>query len=168
MPTISLLSKLLYLNYFIRIHPYTPERMYVKLRGRRNIQNININNDDMDYHILQSGANIIVLICLSSSFGRVNLFVFECCCYRNLRMWPTLASSYCITDSRFVPSQWETALLCNDFSHCLGASLWSALFCNRYECPQCRHKHHFVLPIRFLVNETIYHKRHRLLHVAIT
>ena len=30
-------------------------------------------------------------------------------------------------DSRFVPSQWETALLCNDVSHCLDASLGSAL-----------------------------------------
>ena len=31
------------------------------------------------------------------------------------------------TDSRFVPSQWETVLLCNDVSHWLGASLDSAL-----------------------------------------
>ena len=30
-------------------------------------------------------------------------------------------------DSRFVPSQWETALLCNDVSHWLGANLESAL-----------------------------------------
>ena len=30
-------------------------------------------------------------------------------------------------DSRFVPSQWQTALLCNDVSHWLGASLESAL-----------------------------------------
>ena len=30
-------------------------------------------------------------------------------------------------DSRFVPSQWETALLCNDISHWLGANLESAL-----------------------------------------
>ena len=29
--------------------------------------------------------------------------------------------------TRFVPSQWETALLCNDASHWLGASLESAL-----------------------------------------
>ena len=32
-----------------------------------------------------------------------------------------------VTDSRFAPSQWETALLCNDVSHWLGASLESAL-----------------------------------------
>ena len=30
-------------------------------------------------------------------------------------------------DSRFVPSQWETVLLCNDVSHWLGASLESTL-----------------------------------------
>ena len=30
-------------------------------------------------------------------------------------------------DSRFAPSQWETALLCNDISHWLGTSLESAL-----------------------------------------
>ena len=31
------------------------------------------------------------------------------------------------TDSRFAPRQWETALLCNDVSHWLGANLESAL-----------------------------------------
>ena len=31
------------------------------------------------------------------------------------------------TDPRFAPNQWETALLCNDVSHWLGASLESAL-----------------------------------------
>ena len=31
-------------------------------------------------------------------------------------------------DSRLAPSQWETALLCNDVSHWLGASLESALW----------------------------------------
>ena len=36
---------------------------------------------------------------------------------------------YCRADSRFAPSQWETALLCNDVSHWLGASLESALYC---------------------------------------
>ena len=30
-------------------------------------------------------------------------------------------------DSRFVPSQWETALLCNDVSHWVGANLESTL-----------------------------------------
>ena len=31
-------------------------------------------------------------------------------------------------DSRFVPNQWETALLCNNVSHWMGANLESALF----------------------------------------
>ena len=35
-------------------------------------------------------------------------------------------------DSRFAPSQWETALLCNDVSHWLGANLESAL-CEWYQ-----------------------------------
>ena len=39
-------------------------------------------------------------------------------------------SIWCISkaDSRFAPSQWETALLCNNISHWLGASLESALY----------------------------------------
>ena len=36
-------------------------------------------------------------------------------------------STHIRADSRFVPSQWETALLCNAVSHWLGASLESAL-----------------------------------------
>ena len=36
-------------------------------------------------------------------------------------------------DSRFAPSQWETALLCNDVSHWLGARLeWTLL--RKYPC----------------------------------
>ena len=38
------------------------------------------------------------------------------------------AAYFSRADSRFVPSQWETALLWNDVSHWLGASLASALF----------------------------------------
>ena len=41
-------------------------------------------------------------------------------------------------DSRFAPRQWETALLCNDVSHWLGASLKSALmFILRYWLYSC-------------------------------
>ena len=36
--------------------------------------------------------------------------------------------AYLRANSRFAPSQWETALLCNDVSHWLGASLESALY----------------------------------------
>ena len=34
---------------------------------------------------------------------------------------------FCMVDYRFAPSQWETALFCNDVSHWMGASLESAL-----------------------------------------
>ena len=40
---------------------------------------------------------------------------------------PKLMCSCTWADSRFAPSQWEMALLCNDVSHWLGASLESAL-----------------------------------------
>ena len=36
--------------------------------------------------------------------------------------------------SRFAPSQWETALLYNDVSHCLGSSLESALILKEKGC----------------------------------
>ena len=36
-------------------------------------------------------------------------------------------------DSRLAPSQWETALLCNDVSHWLGSSLESALLISAWE-----------------------------------
>ena len=39
-------------------------------------------------------------------------------------------------DSRFAPSQWETALLCNDVSHWLGASPESAPFDFFWLCHQ--------------------------------
>ena len=45
----------------------------------------------------------------------------------------SLCGSLYKADSRFAPSQWETALLCNDVSHWLGASLASALYCL---CPE--------------------------------
>ena len=37
---------------------------------------------------------------------------------------------YVRADSRFAPSKWETALLCNDVSHWLGTSLESVLLCD--------------------------------------
>ena len=39
-----------------------------------------------------------------------------------------------MADSRYAPSQWETALLCNDVSHWLGASLESALLLHHMVC----------------------------------
>ena len=41
-------------------------------------------------------------------------------------LWDSF-QSWLTLDSRFAPSQWETALLCNDVSHWLGASLESVL-----------------------------------------
>ena len=44
-------------------------------------------------------------------------------------------------DSRFAPRQWETALLCNDISHWLGANLESALHKptnSQIEAPWCQ------------------------------
>ena len=67
------------------------------------------------------------------------------------RMAAILLSLWCLqrpvmaviitADSRFVPGQWETALLCNDASHWLGASLESALIMTSWQ-PQwyCSHK----------------------------
>ena len=47
--------------------------------------------------------------------------------------------SLCVNraDSRFAPSQWETALLCNDVSHWLGANLESALQKRSILVPKC-------------------------------
>ena len=41
--------------------------------------------------------------------------------------WSVITDMIYRADSRFAPSQWETALLCNDVSHWLGPSLKSAL-----------------------------------------
>ena len=43
---------------------------------------------------------------------------WQFCCLRGIS-WTILSR----VDSRFAPSQWETALLCNDVSHWLGANL---------------------------------------------
>ena len=56
------------------------------------------------------------------------------------RLWKTCHTIFCRSnnngysaDSRFAPSQWETALLCNDVSHWLGTNLESALYMS-YSC----------------------------------
>ena len=46
----------------------------------------------------------------------------------NTRPKLPLLCSYLRADSRLAPSQWETALLCNDVSYWLGANLESALY----------------------------------------
>ena len=40
-------------------------------------------------------------------------------------------------DSRFAPSQWETALLCNNVSHWMGTSLESALITEQWQMCSC-------------------------------
>ena len=47
----------------------------------------------------------------------------DCCCYVYIS-WHDCTPR---ADSRFVPDQWETALLCNGVSHWLGTNLESAL-----------------------------------------
>ena len=44
-------------------------------------------------------------------------------------IWKLIFNFHYRADSRCAPSQWETALLCNDVSHWLGANLESALLC---------------------------------------
>ena len=44
-------------------------------------------------------------------------------------------------DYRFAPSQWETALLCNDVSHWLGANLVSALCSLCYDNMRSKNNH---------------------------
>ena len=55
-----------------------------------------------------------LFVCLFLMWMSVPLSFFPWCFYR--------------ADPRFAPSQWDTALLCNNISHWLGASLESALF----------------------------------------
>ena len=52
--------------------------------------------------------------------------LFAFCCVTKWQ-WNSISSPWWASHSRFAPSQWETALLCNDVSHWLGASLESAL-----------------------------------------
>ena len=47
--------------------------------------------------------------------------------YGSVSGWVSAENSRYMDDSSFAPSQWETALLCNDVSHRLGVSLESAL-----------------------------------------
>ena len=68
------------------------------------------------------------LFCFGDSLFRFAwtplVVVFPYVIYRGLHLFDFMQA-----DSRFVPSQWETALLCNDVSHWLGASQESALLC---------------------------------------
>ena len=64
-------------------------------------------------------------------YQKGHVFLFSFCklkeCYHCEKINLPVAKNHCRADSRLVHSQWETALLCNDVSHWLGASLDSAL-----------------------------------------
>ena len=72
--------------------------------------------------------------------------IFSCDRIFKAQMLMHTARAHC----RFAPSQWETALLCNDVSHWLGASLESALTASRLdaikESEMCNHIRSDVLP----------------------
>ena len=58
------------------------------------------------------------------------IFVVECRLTTLVLLASTciMVTAYNRADSKFVPHQWETALLCNDVSHWLGANLVSSLY----------------------------------------
>ena len=82
-----------------------------------------------------------------SADGNCAIWANSCTChaltYGSLWWW-MIANDWCRADSKFVPSQWETALLYNDVSHWLGASLESALLMYLYVklrwCSICRNE----------------------------
>ena len=61
--------------------------------------------------------------------------IFRISCHASLDYY----QHECRADSRFVTSQWETALLCNDVSHWLGANLALWLV---WKCPEAFSLHH--------------------------
>ena len=65
-------------------------------------------------------THIMVTICCISLLWGMPHCPFVCC------RWFTVLYIFW-ADSRFAPSQWETALFCNDASHWLGTNLESAL-----------------------------------------
>ena len=67
-------------------------------------------------------------------------------------------------DSRFAPSQWEAALLCNDVSHWLGANLESALYyVNRYCITTITQRIEEILMYLLLV-ESFYQRNNTICH----
>ena len=91
----------------------------------------------------QSVAPILPLAAFRSGYWRSDTAIMS---YRCLGLGIRL-TIITRADSRFVPSQWETALLCNDVSHWLDASLESALItpasrqkisCKRFGYPVIR------------------------------
>ena len=70
--------------------------------------------------------------------GYVPVRMITTATYTHVGPYGLSATWFIEADSRFAPSQWETTLLCNDVSHCLGASLQSALVCDLYATFDCQ------------------------------
>ena len=76
---------------------------------------------------------------------------------------------YARADFRFGPSQWETALLCNDVSHWLGANLESLLVyhtkCSRFSCALfCRC---YIITLCYVLFWSWFMWRHGLIDVTV-
>ena len=67
-------------------------------------------------------------LCYFNGFALKNASRVDALVYLPIEIW------LCQADTRFAPSQWETALLCNDVSHWLGlgASQESTLYLHHY------------------------------------
>ena len=89
---------------------------YCWIDPRNNFQ-WNINRNEI---FIQENVYENVICEMATTLSRPQCVKFVLICYYAL-------SLDIRADSMFVPSQWETALLCNDVSHWLGASLESAL-----------------------------------------
>ena len=80
-------------------------------------------------HSIFDSSVIIMPVKLQSDRGENAKFArpqdFAGCAVRT--SWSSVNGGRVRAGCRFAPSQWETALLCNDVSHWLGASLGSAL-----------------------------------------
>ena len=63
---------------------------------------------------------------------------------------------YCRDVSRFAPSQWETALLCNDVSHWLDASLDIAMYLIERRCQNIFYSQSLVYQYNSILQRTIY------------
>ena len=74
------------------------------------------------WHLTGTWYHVISEIKTRKILNRGNCFVFL-----PDPLIPFLTYSSCRADFSFAPSQWETALLCDDVSHWLGANLESAL-----------------------------------------
>ena len=69
------------------------------------------------------------------------------CTLRAHVCYSLVCSVYIRADSRFAPSQWETALHCNDVPHWLGASLESALYMQPSSRTECHKQALRSLPV---------------------